>query len=34
VQIVGRQFGITHPVIDRTVALVDANIAKNRLRVA
>ena len=34
VQIVGRQFGITHPVIDRTVAQVDANIAKNRLRVA
>jgi hypothetical protein len=34
VQIVGRQLGISHPAIDRTVALVDANLAKNRLRVA
>jgi hypothetical protein len=34
VQIIGRQFGITHPAIDRTVALVNAKIAKNQLRVA
>ncbi|MDI3468402.1 MAG: hypothetical protein OJF62_000465 [Pseudolabrys sp.] len=34
VQIVGRQFGITHAAIDRTVALVDATIEVNRLRVA
>jgi len=34
VQMVGRQHGIAHPAIDRTVALVDAKIAKNRVRVA
>jgi hypothetical protein len=34
VQRVGRQHGITHPAIDRTVALVDAKIAGNRRRVA
>lgn len=34
VQIIGRQYGIVHPAIDRTVALVDAKIANNRLRVA
>ncbi len=30
VQLVGRQYGISHPAIDRTVALVDSNIALNR----
>jgi hypothetical protein len=34
IQIVGRQHGITHPAIDRAVALVDGAIARNRLRVA
>ncbi|MFA5901890.1 MAG: hypothetical protein WC829_22565 [Hyphomicrobium sp.] len=34
VQTIGRQFGIAHPAIDRMVAMVDAKIAKNRLRVA
>jgi hypothetical protein len=34
IQIVGRQHGITHPAIDRTVALVDASIDRNRLQVA
>src|SRR5262249_38825704 len=34
IQIIGRQHGIAHPVIDRVVALVDANIARNRLRAA
>ncbi len=34
VQIIGRQHRIAHPAIDRTVALVDAKLAKNRLRVA
>lgn len=34
VQTVGRQYGITHPAIDRAVALLDAKIAKNRVRVA
>jgi hypothetical protein len=34
IQIVGRQHGITHPAIDRTVALVDSKTARNRLRVA
>jgi hypothetical protein len=34
VQIIGRQQGITHPAIDRAVALVDAKIAKNRVRAA
>lgn len=34
VQIVGRQYGIMHPAIDRTVALVDARTARNRALVA
>jgi len=34
IQMVGRQHGITHPAIDRAVALVDATIARNRLQVA
>ncbi len=34
VQAVGRQHGIAHPAIDRTVALVDARIARNRVHVA
>ena len=34
VQTVGRQFGIVHPAIDRIVALVDAKVAGNRVRVA
>jgi hypothetical protein len=34
VQIIGRQLGTTHPAIDRTVALVDAAVAGNKLRVA
>ena len=34
VQMLGRQHGITHPAIDRTVALVDAKIARNQVRVA
>jgi hypothetical protein len=34
VQAVGRQQGITHPAIDQTVALVDAKLARNRVRVA
>jgi hypothetical protein len=31
VQIIGGQYGITHPQIERTVALVDANLAKNKV---
>jgi hypothetical protein len=34
VQAIGRQFGITHPEIDQTVALVDAKVARNRALVA
>lgn len=34
IQMVGGQFGIGHPAIDRAVALVDAKIARNRVRVA
>jgi hypothetical protein len=34
VQIVGRRFAIGHPAIDRAVALIDAKIAKNRVRAA
>lgn len=30
VQLIGRQYGIVHPAIDRTVALVDGRIAQNR----
>ncbi len=30
VQLIGRQYGISHPAIDRTVALVDGKIEKNR----
>ena len=29
IQLIGRQFGITHPTIDHTVALVDAKLARN-----
>jgi hypothetical protein len=34
VQAIGHQYGIAHPAVDRTVALVDAKIARNRLRAA
>jgi len=34
VQTIGHQLGISHPAIDRTVALIDGAIAKNRLSVA
>ncbi|HZD89057.1 MAG TPA: hypothetical protein VE224_03080 [Pseudolabrys sp.] len=34
VQIVGRQYGISHPEIDRTVELVDGRIERNRRRAA
>jgi len=34
VQIVGRQFGVSHPAIDRAVVLTDAKIAGNRVRAA
>jgi hypothetical protein len=34
VQIIGRQQGITHPAIDRAVALVDAKLARNQVRIA
>jgi hypothetical protein len=34
IQAVGRQIGISHPAIDRIVALVDASLAGNRARAA
>ena len=34
IQLIGRQYGITHPAIDRTVALVDAKLAGNLVRAA
>ncbi len=34
VQRIGRQHGITHPAIDRAVALVDSKVAQNRRRAA
>jgi hypothetical protein len=34
VQIIGRQNGITHPTIDRTVALVDAALARTKVSAA
>jgi hypothetical protein len=34
VQRIGRQHGISHPSIDKTVALVDSKIAQNRVRAA
>lgn len=34
VQLVGRQYGISHPVIDRTVTLVDTKVARNQIRAA
>jgi hypothetical protein len=34
VQLIGRQYGLSHPAIDRTVALVDAKLAKNQVRAA
>jgi hypothetical protein len=34
VQLIGRQHGITHPAVDRTVALVDAKLARNQVRAA
>lgn len=34
IQLIGRQHGITHPAIDRTVALVDAKLAGNLVRAA
>jgi hypothetical protein len=32
IQLIGRQFGITHPAIDHTVALIDAKLARNARR--
>jgi len=34
VQTISRRYGITHPAIDRAVALIDAKIGRNRVRVA
>lgn len=34
IQTIGRQHGIVHPAIERTVALVDTRMAHNRVRVA
>ena len=34
VQLIGRQYGITHPIIDRTVALIDAALARTKLSAA
>jgi hypothetical protein len=34
VQLVGRQFGMTHPIVDRTVAQVDERIEANRKKAA
>ena len=34
VQLIGRQHGIAHPAIDRSVALLDAKIAGNQARAA
>jgi hypothetical protein len=34
VQLIGRQNGITHPTIDRTVALVDAALARTKVSAA
>jgi len=34
VQLIGRQYGISHPAIDQTVALVDAKLARNQVRAA
>jgi hypothetical protein len=34
VQLIGRQYGIGHPAINRTVALVDAKLTKNQIRAA
>jgi hypothetical protein len=32
--LIGRQYGISHPTIDRTVALIDAKLATSRVRAA
>ncbi len=34
VQLIGREYGITHPAIDRTVALIDAALARTKLSAA
>ena len=34
VQLIGQQFGMRHPVVDRTVALVDERLAANRQKAA
>src|SRR5262249_19196097 len=34
VQLIGRQFGMQHPIVDRTVAQVDERIAANRAKAA
>jgi hypothetical protein len=34
VQIIGRHNGITHPTIDRTVALIDAALARTKVSAA
>ncbi len=34
VQLIGRQYGITHPTIDRTVALIDAALARTMVSAA
>jgi hypothetical protein len=34
VQIIGRQYGLTHPTIDRTVTLIDAALARTKVSAA
>jgi hypothetical protein len=34
VQLIGREHGITHPAIDRTVALIDAALARTKVSAA
>ena len=34
VQLIGREYGITHPTIDRTVALIDAALARTKVSAA
>ncbi|MGA8697409.1 MAG: hypothetical protein WB689_26950, partial [Xanthobacteraceae bacterium] len=34
VQLIGREYGITHPTIDRTVGLIDAALARTKLSAA
>ena len=34
VQLIGREHGITHPAIDRTIVLIDAALARTKLSAA